>query len=73
VVISHAANIAVHGGKAKHMPGADLFAVTLKCHDPKGELFFLSIARDRVTLSLYSDEGIQVRVETWADGVLAMA
>jgi len=37
-VISNMANIASHGGKAKHVPGADLFSVTLKCHDPKGEL-----------------------------------
>jgi len=25
--------------------------VTLKCHDPGGELFFINLARDRVTLS----------------------
>jgi hypothetical protein len=68
-VISNMANIAAHGGKAKHVPGADLSSVTLKCHDPDGELFFLSIARDRVTLSSYSDEGIRARVEAWADGV----
>ena len=72
-VISNMANIAAHGGKAKHIPGADLFSVTLKCHDPNGELFFLSIARDRVTLSSYSDDAIRSRVEAWADGVPALA
>jgi hypothetical protein len=71
-VISNMANIASHGGKVKHTPGADLFAVTLKCNDPKAGLYFLSIARDRVTLSSYSDEGIRARVETWADGVPAL-
>jgi hypothetical protein len=71
-VISNMANIAAHGGKVRHLPGADLFSVTLKCHDPNDELYFLSIARNRVTLSSYSDERIRKRVETWADGVPAL-
>jgi len=33
----------------------------------------LRIARDRVTLSSYSDDGIRERVEKWADGVPALA
>ena len=50
-VISNMANIASHRGKAKHLPAADLFSVLLKCHDPNGELYFLSTSRDRITLS----------------------
>ena len=72
-VISNMANIASHRGKVRHLPDADLFSVTLKCHDPDGELYFLSIARDRVTLSSYSDEEIRKRVEKWADGVPGLA
>ena len=72
-VISNMANIAAHGGKVRHVPAADLFSVILKCNDPKAGLFFLSIARDRVTISSYSDDAIRARVETWADGVVAMA
>ncbi|WAC05254.1 MAG: hypothetical protein OS112_01105 [Methanoregula sp.] len=68
-VISNMANIAAHGGKVHHVPAADLFSVILKCNDPKAGLYFLSIARDRVTLSSYNDEGIRSRVEKWADGV----
>ena len=71
-VISNMANIAAHGGKVRHLPNADLFSVTLKCHDPNDELYFLSIARNRVTLSSYSDEGIRERVEEWADSVPAI-
>jgi hypothetical protein len=67
--LSNMANAAAHGGRPVHVPGADLFSVTLKCHDPDGELYFLSIARDRVTLSSYTDDGIRDRVETWAKGV----
>ena len=67
------ANIAAHRGKVRHIPDTDLFSVILKCHDPNGELYFLSIARNRVTLSSYSDDGIRARVEKWADGVPELA
>jgi hypothetical protein len=71
-MISNMANIASHRGKVKHLPGADLFSVTLKCHDPDGELFFLSLARNRVTLSSYSDDRIRKQVERWTDTVPAL-
>lgn len=68
-VISNMANSAAHRGKVRHKPGADLFSVILKCHDPNGELYFLSIARNRVTVSSFSDDWIRKRVGRWADGV----
>ena len=68
-VISNMANIAAHGGKVRHLPGADLYTAIVKCHDPDGELYFLSITRDRLTLSSYMDDGIRERVDTWADTV----
>jgi len=71
-VISNMANIASHGGKPRHIPEKDHYSVTLKCNDPKAGLYFLSLARDRVTLSSYSDEGIRERVEKWSDSVPAM-
>ena len=72
-VISNMANIAAHRGKVRHIPDADLFSVIMKCHDPGGELYFLSIARDRVTVSSYMDDGIRRRVGRWTDGVPALA
>lgn len=71
-VISNMANSAAHGGKVRHLPDADLFSVILKCHDPGGELYYLAIARDRLTLSSYSDDGIRKRVEAWANGIPAL-
>lgn len=68
-VISNMANIASHRGKVMHLPDADLFSVTLKCHDPGGELYFLSLARDRMTLSSYTDDRIREQVGTWIDTV----
>jgi hypothetical protein len=70
-VISNIANIMSHRGTVRHMPDADLFSIMLKCHDPEGEQYYLSIARDRITVSSYRDDAIRHRVETWADGVPA--
>jgi len=72
-VISNMANIAAHRGKVKHIPAADLFSVLLKCQDPGGEQYFLSISRDRVTVSSYSDDRIRKRVEAWSDSEPALA
>ena len=68
-MITNMSNIAAHRGKVKHFREADLFSVTLKCHDPSGELFFLSLARGRITVSSYTDDAIRKRVEVWADSV----
>ena len=65
-VISNMANIAAHRGKVRHIPDNDLFSVILKCHDPDGEFYFLSIARDRVTVASYTDDEIRRRVVRWA-------
>jgi hypothetical protein len=72
-VISNMANIASHRGKPRHLPAADLFAVTLKCHDPNGELYYLNLARDRMTVSSYSDDDILRKVRTWEKSVPALA
>lgn len=68
-MITNMANIASHRGKVKHLKTSDLFSVTLKCHDPSDELYFLSLARDRITVSSYTDDTIRKRVEQWADTV----
>ena len=68
-VVSNTANALAHGGKAKHIPDADLFSVTLQCHDPDGTLWFMSIARDRVAISAYKDDAVKKRVGEWAKTV----
>lgn len=72
-VIANVANREAHRGKVKRLPDADLFSVMLKCHDPTGELYYLNIARDRMTLSSYSDDAIRERVERWVDTVPELA
>jgi hypothetical protein len=66
-MITNMANIASHRGKVQHRKESDLFSVTLKCHDPSGGLYFLSLARDRITVSSYTDNAIRKRVEECAD------
>lgn len=72
-VISNMANLAAHRGKVRHRRDADLFSVMLRCHDPNSELYFLHLARDRITLSSYIDEAILKRVEAWSGSVPALA
>jgi hypothetical protein len=72
-MITNMANIASHRGTVKHLKDADLFSVTMKCHDPSGELYFLSLARDRITISSYTDDAILKKVEKWTVNVPALA
>ncbi len=72
-MITSLANIAAHRGKIVHLPEADLFSATLKCHDPSGELYFVSLARDRITVASYEDDAILKTVEKWAGTVPELA
>ena len=58
---------------AVHNEGADNFSASLKCHDPNGELYQVNFSRQQVTISSYEDDAIRTRIETWADGVPALA
>ena len=46
-VQTNTANVTAHGGTISRNPGGDTYAVTLKCHDPNGELNDVSLSRDR--------------------------
>jgi hypothetical protein len=72
-VISNMANIASHGGNPRHTLAADMFAVTLRCNDPEHGLYFVSLARNRITVSSYGDDAVLARVGMWADTVPALA
>jgi hypothetical protein len=64
---------AAHTGTAARDPANDTYSAALKCRDPNGETFMVTINRDRVNLTSYSDDGIRTKVETWADSVAALA
>ena len=72
-VLANASNNTAHGGTPSRNPAADSFSVTLKCHDPNGEVYNVNFSRQQVTISSYEDDAIRTRIETWADGVTALA
>jgi len=72
-VLANTANNTAHGGSVYHDTDKDTFSVTLKCHDPNGELYFVNISRQQVAISSYEDDSIRTVIETWADGVTALA
>lgn len=55
------------GGTPSHKSADDNFSTTLTCHDSNGEVYKVTIARDKVTVSGYVDDSILTRIETWAD------
>ena len=50
-----------------------VFRAILRCHDPNSEIYYVNFARDRLSGMSYSDDAILAKVETWADGVAALA
>lgn len=72
-IIADTANITAHGGTPVHASPNDTFSATLRCHDPNGELYQVNFSRQQVTISSYEDDAIRTRIETWADGVTALA
>jgi len=72
-VIANSANNTAHGGDPVRNPEGDTFSATLKCHDPNGELYLVNFSRRQVTISSYEDDAIRTVIETWSDGVPALA
>jgi hypothetical protein len=46
---------------------------TLKCNDPNGKIYMITVSRGQVTFTSYSDDIIRMKVEIWADTVPALA
>jgi len=72
-VLANATNITAHGGIPAHETGTDTFSATLRCYAVNGETFMVTFGRAQVTISSYEDDAILAVVETWADGVPALA
>jgi len=72
-VLANSANVTAHGGNPAHDSDGDLFSATLRCHATNGEIFLVTFARQQVSISSYEDESIRTVIETWADGVPALA
>jgi hypothetical protein len=72
-LLADTANNTAHGGTPSRDLQNETYSVSLKCRDPNGELFTVTVSRDQVTLTSYEDDAIRAKVETWADSVPALA
>ena len=61
------------GGVAERNFGGESYYAQLKCHDPTGDDYYDTFTRRTVRISSYQDDAIKTAVETWADGVPALA
>ena len=73
VIMASAPLATAHTGTAIHDPDNDTFSATLRCHDPSGEIYYVNFARDRISVTSYSDDAVLAKVDTWADTVAALA
>ena len=72
-VLANAALATAMGGTAVHASDSDTFTATVRCHDADGEVYTVTIGRETVAVSSYSDDAILAAVESWADTVPALA
>ena len=72
-VLGNAALATAMGGTAVHAADDDTFTAAVRCHDANGEVYTVTIGRETVSVSSYSDDAILAAVESWADTVPALA
>jgi len=73
VIMANAQLATAHVGTCIHDPDLDTYSATVRCHDANGELYTVTLSRDHIDVTSYSDDAILAKVETWADGVAALA
>jgi hypothetical protein len=73
VIMANAQLATAHVGTCIHDPDLDTYSATVRCHDANGELYNVTLSRDHIDVTSYSDDAILAKVETWADGVAALA
>jgi hypothetical protein len=61
------------GGTAVRDSERETYSCQIRCHDPNGEDYVVTLTRRAVRLSSYADDAIRTKVETWADTVPALA
>jgi len=72
-ILGDAEMTAAMGGDPVNDAERETYSLTLKCHDPSGETYFVTFTRTEVRVSSYEDDAILATVESWADTVPALA
>ncbi len=73
IIMASAPLATQHGGTCIHDPDLDTYSATIRCHDANSEVYTVTVSRDHIDVTSYSDDAILAKVETWADGVAALA
>jgi hypothetical protein len=73
IIMASAPLATQHGGTCIHDPDLDTYSATIRCHDGNSEVYTVTVSRDHIDVTSYSDDAILAKVETWADGVAALA
>ncbi|MDD5418368.1 MAG: hypothetical protein PHV57_00795 [Methanomicrobiaceae archaeon] len=60
---------AIMGGDAVRDADRDTFSCQLKCRDPNGETYYVTLSRKAARLTSYEDPAIRNKVELWADDI----
>ena len=55
------------GGIQSRETVKDATSRELKCHDPSGEIYYITFSRSKLRLYSYADDSIRETVEIWAD------
>ena len=72
-IVNDVALAAAMGGDPVNLDDRESYSVTVRCHDPSGEVYYLTFTREQLRLSSYESDDILTAVETWADTVPALA
>jgi len=72
-ILANTALAIAMGGDPVRDYAHESYSCQLKCHDPSGEIYYVTFSRDSVRITSYEDDAIRTAVETWADTVPALA
>jgi hypothetical protein len=72
-ILGNTALEAATGGSAVADPDSEAYSCRLKCHAANGEVYSVAFTRTSVRVSSYEDDAVLATIETWADGVPALA
>jgi hypothetical protein len=72
-VLANAALTTAMGGTPSHDSSDDKFSCTLRCHHSNGELYLVTLSRDKIRLSSFEADSIRTSLESWADTVAILA
>ena len=72
-ILANAALSTAMGGSPSHDSSEDKFSCTIRCHDANGELYIVALSRDKIRLSSFEADTIRTSLDTWADGIPALA